>query len=90
MMEIVPTHLELTSTILAQRAATRERYREIMDAPEVVGRENLAFALALRFDLPADRAVSLLSGAPPDLRAVNDVLGWVETVPRQPEMETVQ
>jgi hypothetical protein len=89
-MEIVPVHLELASTNLARRIATRERYREIMDAPEAVGRENLAFALALRFDLPADRVVSLLSVSPPDLRAVNDVMAWVEAVPRQPETETVQ
>ena len=85
---------KLADDILADQAAWRRRqlprYQEIMNAAEAIGREKLAFALALRFDLRADRVIALLSVAPVDLQAIEDICAWVDSIPRQTEPETVQ
>ena len=87
---IEPDHLAFVDGILVRQEATRERYRMIAGSTEAVGRENLGFVLSLRFDLPVDRVLALLTVAPPDLREIRDILAWVDTVPRQNKPETVQ
>ncbi|MDO9426033.1 MAG: hypothetical protein Q7T93_04310 [Methylobacterium sp.] len=79
-------------SILAKQAAWirrhRPRYQTIMTSDEATGRGNLAFALALRFDLPAGRAIALLKEAP-ELDGVEAILAWVDSIPTRPPLEIV-
>nr|USU31598.1 hypothetical protein NG677_20115 [Methylobacterium sp. OTU13CASTA1] len=82
----------LADRIIAKQAAWRRRqtprYQAIMTSDEAAGRGNLAFALALRFDLPAGRVIALLKDAP-ELDGVNAIHAWVDSIPTRPPLEIV-
>lgn len=87
---IEPAHLQLASQVLARQAAIRERWHVISSSSQAEHQQNLAFALAIRFDLQVDEILSLLTIAPRDLRGARDILAWVDRVPVQSERETLQ
>lgn len=74
---------------LAERERRVTRMHAIMAAPEACGRENVAFALAIRGDIPAGRAIALLAGAP-QLDGVAAIFAWVDTIPARTPLEIVR
>lgn len=75
--------------LLAARAARQTRITAIMEAPEARGRENVAFALACRSEIPAGRAIALMAEAP-ELSGVEAIIAWVDAIPARPPLEIVQ
>ena len=73
----------------AEREARLVRMNTIAAAPEARGRESVAFALAIRGDIPAGRARALLAEAP-DLNGVAAIFEWVDAIPTRPTLEIVR
>lgn len=75
--------------VLAARTARQNRITAIMEAPEAKGRENVAFALACRSEIPAGRAIALMAEAP-DLSGVKEIIAWADAIPARPPLEIVR
>ena len=73
----------------AECEARLTRMRTITAAPEARGQENVAFALAIRGDIPAGRAIALLSQRP-ELSGIEAILAWVDAIPARPSLEIVR
>ena len=73
----------------AEREARSTRMRTIMAAPEAYGQENVAFALAIRGDSPAGRAIALLAERPA-LHGIEAIFAWVDAIPARPSLEIVR
>lgn len=73
----------------AERDARLTRMHAIMALPEAHGRENAAFALAVRGDIPVGRAATLLAGAP-NAGDAAAAFAWIDTIPARPSLEIVR
>ncbi|MCJ2084309.1 hypothetical protein [Methylobacterium sp. J-090] len=79
----------LADEMMDRRAQHEARRKTVLGAPEAQGRDLVAFALLIRFDLSAEDAVLYLREAP-TLLTVAEVSAWVEAIPRPPVVETLQ
>ncbi|GEP00039.1 hypothetical protein [Methylobacterium haplocladii] len=90
MIRIEARHLEIAGTILDRMQANRTRGFAITRAPEAVGRDLLAFGLAMRADLTTEQAVSLLAIGPDDRQGVPAVAAWIANILPQPAIGEAQ
>ena len=72
-----------------ERDARLTRMHAIMALPQAQGRENAAFALAVRGDIPVGRAATLLAGAP-NTNSAAAAFAWIDTIPARPPLEIVR
>lgn len=79
----------LEDHMMDRRPHHEARRDAVLGAPEAQGRDLLAFALLIRFDLSAEDAVLYLRQAP-NLHTVAEVSAWVDAIPRPPAPETLQ
>lgn len=81
---------DLADEVLDRQARATARREAVLGAPEAQGRELVAFSLLLRLDLSSEAAILFLRQAPHDLSTAAAVRTWVEAIPHQDAMETMQ